>query len=192
MTDDHSLSDPRQYLKSVKLATQKCLKSSTQSHSPISLLSELRHLDSKLTVPPIPELFRPSKEWSSKLIQWFAHIRHQFSSLSSTSISFNLNSILRSIESQEYPKLNDLQSLNDSFDIISYFDRRNSEFSHSDLFWIFGALLFIERIFSPAMSTSVQNIRDLQLRQLQTMAQSDRRVSYLIVIITLIERYFDQ
>jgi hypothetical protein len=183
---------PQQYLKAVKAATQKCAKASEHGHSPVSLLPDLRLLDAKLSVPPLPDRFQPSKEWSAKLIQWFAHARHHFSCLPRPADPLDLKSVLRSIESQEYPKVAELQSLADCFGIIAYFDSRNAELSHCDLFWVFAALLFIDRLFSPPMSMAVQNVRDLQLRQLSRTDASDPRVPYLVVIVTLIEKYFNQ
>jgi hypothetical protein len=182
-----------QYLKAGKAAAANCAKSSTAPHDPVSLVPDLRHVDSKRNVPPIPPPYQPSKELASKLVQWFSHVRQQLASCRrDPEPNVDFRTTVRSIESGEMPKTQDIRSPDDAVSIIGYFERRGRALSRTDLFWLFGALVYLDPVLAPSTCVAIQGAHDIIVGQLQGMPPDDPRVAYSSVVLTLITRYFRQ
>ena len=110
-----------QYLKAGKVAAANCARSSATPHDPVSFVPDLRHVDSKRNVPSIPPPYQPSKELASKLVQWFSHVRQQLSYPHQRPPNADFNTTVRSIESGEMPRTQDIRSHDDAVSIICYF-----------------------------------------------------------------------
>lgn len=188
MSIDPRTMTPDQYLKLSKKASNTCKRCSDIPHVPESHPQEMRYLTDKLNTPEIPDNLKPGKEWTSNLMRWFAHVRQSVTSTNEDIPSWM--SIVRDIESQELPSTSSLKSHDHAFAVLVYFDKRNRDMTKTDLHWVFAALAVIDKLLTPEMCVTIQNVKTTILRQLQNANPEDQ--SYLIVIVTLISKYFGQ
>ena len=61
-----------------------------------------------------------------------------------------------------------------------------------DLFWVFGALVYLDSVLAPSTCVTIQGLYDAVVAQLHGMQPDDPRVAYSSVVLTLITRYFRQ
>jgi hypothetical protein len=86
--------DPEQYMAMVTSSQI------VPPHDPVSLVADMHHVDAKLTLPPIPPSYRPSRE----LLQWFLHIRQQLVCCPrDREPGTDFTTTVRSIKSREMP-----------------------------------------------------------------------------------------
>lgn len=189
MSFDPRTMTPEQYLKLSKKASNTCKRCSDVPHVPESHPQEMRYLVDKLNAPDIPNHLKPQKEWTSNLMRWFAHVRQTVVSSNERDLP-GWMSVLRDIESQELPSTSSLNSQDHAASVLIYFDKRGRNLTKTDLHWIFASLTVIDKLLTPDMCVTMQNVKTMILKQLLNANQNEQ--SYMIVLITLISKYFGQ
>lgn len=190
MSSDPREMTPEQYLKLSKKASNTCKRVSDIPHTLESHPEEMRFITEKLNAPKIPDHLKPKKEWTSNLGHWFAHVRQNTISAKEQDTP-SWSSIMRDLESQEMPTLR-VMSQAHADAILAYFDKKSQELTKVDLHWIFASLTIIDVPLSQDMCVIMQNVKTTILKQLEMMNRNDERVSYMLVIITIISKYFGQ
>ena len=181
-----------QYIKASRIETEKCKKVSSNVREPVSYISDVKYIsndsDSRL-----PQDLKPFPEWSKNLQLWFAHVRQQIIHFNSNeNEKFSFQELVVKIERNEFPTVDSIKSLKDSSSILFYFYKRQSEFTHSDLCWIFGALTVIDKLMGPDMCECIQSISQTVRKQIRKSGRDDKLYPYLSVINDLIVNYFHQ
>ena len=191
MSDDPKTMTPEQYLKLSKKVSNNCKRSSDVPHVPESYPQEMRCILEKLKTPELPEDLKPQKEWTSNLIRWFAHVRQNYVSAETDSVP-SWTSVVRDIESQELPFISRINSQENASAILIYFEKKVGVLTKTDLHWIFGSLTVIDRLLTQEMCVTIQNVKSKLTKQIQAAQRTDELVSYIVVIVTLISKYFGQ
>ena len=177
-----------EYLKSVKQATAACQKVSKTPHTPES---RDRALSACVPPPKIPESLHPKKEWAANLVRWFAHVRQDLSRIQQGE-GVTDSALARRIESGEAPRASEMRARGTAISVLRYFQERPRELRPSDLAWIFGALTALDTLLPPEQCATVQAVSDAVVRQLARLDKADERVPHMVVIATVVARYFHQ
>ena len=177
-----------EYLKSVKRATAACQKVSKTPHTPES---RDRALISCVPAPEMPESLHPKKEWAANLVRWFAHVRQDLTAIDEGE-ELTESALARRIESGEMPRASEMRARGTAISVLRYFEGRPRELRLSDLAWIFGALTGLDTLLPPEQCVTVQAVSDAVVRQLARLDKADERVPHMVVIATVVDRYFHQ
>lgn len=101
--------------------------------------------------------------------------------------------IVQLIENGDPPTVDVITDLNDASGILYYFKKRNTDFTHSDLCWIFSALTRVNRLMNPEMCGCVQVISSIVKKQICEGGDKNSQLyPYLSVINDLIVKFFNQ
>ena len=101
--------------------------------------------------------------------------------------------IIQLIEKGELPTVDIITNINDASGILFYFKKRHTDFSHSDLCWIFSALTTIDRLMLPEMCECIQIISSIVKKQIcEGSGENNKLYPYLSVINDLRVKYFNQ
>jgi hypothetical protein len=181
-----------QYLKSGKQKTLKCSKSSKQAHDPVSYLPDFKYIESRMEGCQIPEALVPNKEWCSKMVLWFAHVRQCSFLVEDQAEHSGSASVICSIENGMLPTTADIRGNRIALDVATYFEKKAEDFLHSDLAWIFASLAAIDRLLTPQIASVLQNIADKIVKQVSKLALEDPLIPFLMVVFSIITKYFHQ
>ena len=200
-----SKEETKKYLKASREETKNCQKDTATPKAPVSYMPILKKLNNEINQYSIPKELLPDPEWSHNLVQWFGYVRHNVSQIKKQN-DLEANSdgekqkkktifaeIACSIEKSELPTTKVITNINDASGILYYFKKRHSDFSHSDLCWIFSALTRIDRLMNPDMCECIQIISSIVRKQICEGGDKNARLyPYLSVINDLIVKYFHQ
>lgn len=182
-----------EYLKSSRIQTDKCQKSSAMGHVVESRVSGFEVIAEKIGAPRVPRELLPNSEWCSKLCHWFAYFRSFVSQNSGVNSSLSFDDFVKCVDECRAPCLEDVPSLEMASKILSYFERKQGEWSKNDLCWIFIALARVDTLLTPDMGSLLQSLFTSingQLSKVNDM--SNELYTYLAVVHTILAKYFNQ
>lgn len=192
MCDPNSMT-AEQYLKSSRIQTEKCQKSSYIDHVIESKVKGFEVIEEKINSPKLSLQLLPNKEWCSKLCHWFVYFRSFMNQNSENDNRRCFDDIVKDIEVGKTPTTDDLYNLEIACKVLSYFEKKQAFLSKMDLCWIFAALAKIDNLLTPDMGSSLQSLFTLINKQLSEINSLENELyPYLTVVYTLLARYFNQ
>lgn len=194
------------FIKNLREETQKCQKKTANPKIPVSNVPILKKMNNEIDKYSIPKELLPEAEWSHNLVQWFGHVRFGVGQIKKQNDTEAKNSdtdetpnkkivfsdITKLIEKGELPTADIITNINDASGILFYFKKRHSDFSHSDLCWIFSALTRLDLLMLPDMCECIQIISSIIRKQICEGGDKNPLYPYLTVVNDLIVKYFHQ
>lgn len=197
--------EAEQYIKASKKETQNCRKDSTNPRKPVSYAPILKKINNDFHKFSIPKELLPDPEWSHNLNQWFGYVRRDVNQMKkkkdigsdeaneTPSKKTPFSEVTQLIDDGKLPTTDVITNINDASGILFYFKKRHSDFSYSDLCWIFSALTSIDRLMLPEMCECIQIISSIIKKQICEGGDKNSKLyPYLSVINELIVKYFHQ
>jgi hypothetical protein len=148
------------------------------------------HLDFTYLVSRVsmPSEFQPNPEWRSKCMTWFSHLRAHLSNR--VGGEFGVKGMIRSIDSGEFPHLNNIGDFEPILPFLNFFGGRGPHFRQCELSWLFACLAFVDRLVSADVAESLERILTQVSRQMIDSGEDSELYAYLAVCFTLLTSFF--
>ncbi|EAY18388.1 hypothetical protein TVAG_045900 [Trichomonas vaginalis G3] len=159
---------------------------------PKSYVKEMNYVQNELSKPTQPDNFHIDHEWAFHFVTWFANLRHHFETTYNEPEKFiDYENAIKNIRQNMQPTPYSVSKSTSSM-ILTYFQKRNTNFTENELIWVFNCFIFIDQLLSPDICVVMQNIQTLIYKQMQELENNDKLFSQLAIISIIITNYFKQ
>ena len=130
------------------------------------------------------------RDWESALINWFVYLRIDVVQ-NCCDDEVSTASLVRSIESGEFPRLEQFGQFESITEVLAYFARSEQEmFKKCELNWLFAVLILVDRLPNGEIVSLLEIILRRVDNQLRQSDPSDELYGFLVVCHSILSRFF--
>ena len=128
--------------------------------------------------------------WESALITWFVYLRIDVVQ-NCCGDEISTASLVRSIESGEFPRLDHFGQFESMTEVLAYFARSEQEvFKKCELSWLFAVLLLVDRLPNGEIVSLLESVLRRVDNQLRQSDPADELYGFLVVCHSILSRFF--